>query len=54
MSGNVSQFLTILTIGVIGGIIYTLATHTSAIDAAARGVDNLYKTATGATLGQVA
>lgn len=54
MSGAAGQFLTILTIGVIGGIIYTLATHSSAITAAANGVDSLYKSAAGATLGQVA
>lgn len=50
----ISQFLTILTIGVIGGIVYTLATHSGAITAAANGVDSLYKTATASTLGQVA
>lgn len=54
MNSAVSQFLTILTIGVFGGIIYTLATHTSAITAGANGVDQLYKSATAATLGQVA
>lgn len=53
MSGAAGQFLTILTIGVIGGIVYTLATHSAAITAAANGVDSLYKTAAGATLGQV-
>jgi hypothetical protein len=51
---SVHQFLTILMIGVVGGIIYTLATHTAAIDSTANGLDKLYKTATGATLGQVA
>jgi hypothetical protein len=50
----VSQFLTILTIGVIGGIVYTLATHANAITAATNGVDSLYKSATASTLGQVA
>ena len=51
---GVHQFLTILTIGVVGGIIYTLATHPQVIDAAAQGLDRLYKTAVGGTLGQVA
>lgn len=49
----VSQFLTILTIGAVGAIIYTLATHTSAITAASNGIDTLYKTSTAASLGQV-
>ena len=53
MSG-VQQFLTILTIGVIGGIVYTLATRPTIVDSAFNGLDKLYRTAAGATLGQVA
>lgn len=51
---SLQQFLTILTIGVIGGIVYTVATHSNALDAAFNGLDKLYRTAAGATLGQVA
>lgn len=53
MSG-LHQFLTILTIGVVGGIVYTLARNPGAIDSAFNGLDRLYKTAVGGTLGQVA
>jgi len=51
---SVQQFLTILTIGVVGGIIYTLATKPAVVDSAFNGLDKLYRTAAGATLGQVA
>ena len=54
MSGVAGQFLTILTIGVVGGIIYTLATHSQAVSAGFNGIDSLYKSATASTLGQVA
>jgi hypothetical protein len=50
----VHQGLTILTIGAIGAIIYTLATHPDVIDAASRGLDNLYKTGIAGSLGRVA
>ena len=50
---TVQGFLTILTIGVVGGVIYTLATHPDAVDRFFTGVDRLYKTAGGLTLGQV-
>lgn len=50
----VTRFETILLLGVVGGIIFTLATHPDAMTAAANGLDTLYKTATAATLGQVA
>lgn len=46
--------LTILMVGAVGGIVYTLATHPAVIDAAATGGDKLYKTAIAGTLGQVA
>ena len=48
----ITQFETILLIGVIGGIIYTLATHTQAITATANGVNALYQSATASTQGQ--
>lgn len=51
---SVHGFLTILTIGVVGGIVYTLATHPGVIDSVAGGLDKLYRTAVGGTLGQVA
>lgn len=51
---SVQGFLTILTIGVVGGIVYTLATHPGAIDSALNGLNRLYRTAVGGTLGQVA
>lgn len=46
--------LTILMIGAIGAIVYTLATHSAVIDAAASGADKLYKTGIAGSLGQVA
>lgn len=49
----VKQFLTILTIGVVGGIVYTLARNPGAVDSFFSGVDKLYRTAGGLTLGQV-
>lgn len=49
-----NQFAGILLLGVVAGIIYTLATHPDAIRAGANGIDTLYKTAVGATQGRVA
>jgi hypothetical protein len=46
--------LNILTLGAIGGIIFTLVTHPEGLKAAVQGADNLYKSAIGGTLGQVA
>lgn len=51
---SVHGFLTILTIGAVGGIIYTLATHPDVITQSFNGLDKLYRTAIGGTLGQVA
>ncbi len=51
---SVDKVFTVLTIGLVGGIIFTLATHPGAISGFFQGVDNLYKTAAGATVGQVA
>ena len=46
--------LTILTLGVVGGIAFSALTHPDGLKAIADGLDNLYKTAGGLTLGQVA
>jgi hypothetical protein len=51
---EVRTFLTILTIGAVGAIIYTLVTHSTGVDALFNGVDKLYKTAQAGSLGQVA
>lgn len=47
-------FLTILTIGAIGAIVFTAVTHPQGISALFGGVDSLYKTAQAGSLGQVA
>lgn len=46
--------LTILMIGAIGAIVYTLATNSGAISAFFTGADNLYRTAEAGSLGRVA
>ena len=46
--------LTILILGAIGGIFFTAVTHPQGLKAFVDGVDNLYKSAIGGTLGQVA
>ena len=46
--------LTILTLGAIGGIFFTGVTHPQGLKALVDGLDNLYKTSIGGTLGQVA
>jgi len=48
------SFLTILTIGAIGAIIFTAVTHPDGIRALFGGIDSLYKTAQAGSLGQVA
>jgi hypothetical protein len=48
------SFLTILTIGAIGAIVFTAVTHPDGIKALFGGVDSLYKTAQAGSLGQVA
>ena len=47
-------FLTILTIGAIGAIVFTAVTHPDGVRAFFGGVDSLYKTAQAGSLGQVA
>jgi len=47
-------FLTILTIGAVGAIIFTLVTHGDGVRALFGGIDSLYKTAQAGSLGQVA
>jgi hypothetical protein len=51
---EIRGFLTILTIGAIGAIIYTLATHKDGVAALFEGADKLLKSSYGASLGQVA
>jgi len=47
-------FLTILTLGAIGGLFFTGVTHPAGLKAIVDGADQLYRTAIGGTLGQVA
>lgn len=51
---QLNGFLTILTIGAVGAIIYTLATHPNGVSALFEGADKLLRSAYGASLGQVA
>ena len=48
------QVLTILTLGAIGGIFFTAVTHPQGLKALVDGIDGLYKSAIGGTLGQIA
>lgn len=48
------SLLTILTIGAVGAIVFTLVTHSDGVRALFGGVDSLYKTAQAGSLGQVA
>jgi hypothetical protein len=45
------KFLTILTIGVVGGIIFTVATHPEGVKGFFSGLDSLYSTAVKGTYG---
>jgi hypothetical protein len=47
-------FLTILTIGAIGAIVFTAVTHPDGVAALFNGADHLLKTSTAGSLGQVA
>lgn len=49
-----NQFLTILTIGAVGAIIYTLVTNANGVAALFAGADSLLKSSYGASLGKVA
>lgn len=51
---TIRGFMTILTIGAIGAIAFTLVTHGDGVKAFFNGVDSLYKTAQAGSLGQVA
>lgn len=51
---EVRGFLTILTIGAVGAIIFTAVTHPDGIRALFSGADNLLRSSYGASLGQVA
>jgi hypothetical protein len=48
------SFLTILTIGAVGAILYTAVTHPNGVAALFDGADKLLKSSYGASLGQVA
>lgn len=47
-------FLTILTIGAIGAIVFTAVTHADGVKALFGGADSVLKSAYAASLGQVA
>lgn len=47
-------FLTILTIGAVGAIIYTLVTNPNGVAALFEGTDKLLRTSYAASLGKVA
>lgn len=47
-------FLTILTIGAVGAIVYTLVTNANGVAALFNGADQLLKSSYGASLGKVA
>ena len=51
---EVRGFLTILTIGAIGAIVFTTVTHSDGVRAFFDGADKLLKSSYGASLGQVA
>ena len=46
--------LTLLTVGLAGGILFTVFTHPDGVKALFSGLDSLYKTAGALTVGQVA
>lgn len=48
----VHQFLTILALGVVGGMLYTAAMHPDLITNGFNGITKLYGTAGNLTLGQ--
>ena len=48
------SFLTILTIGAVGAIIFTAVTHPEGVRAFFEGANGLLKSSYGASLGQVA
>jgi hypothetical protein len=49
----VKGIMTILMLGAIGGIFFTAVSHPAGIKAVVDGLDSLYKTSIGGTLGQV-
>jgi len=51
---QVNTFLTILTIGAVGAIVYTLVTNATGVAALFEGADKLLRTSTAASLGKVA
>lgn len=48
------SFMTILVIGAVGAVIYTLVTNGPGVTALFNGVDHLYQTAEAGALGRVA
>jgi hypothetical protein len=49
-----SLFFTVLIIGAVGGVVYTVVTNPKGVTALANGVDQLAKTSYAAELGKVA
>lgn len=50
---EIRGFMTILTIGAVGAVLFTLVTHGDGVKALFEGVNGLYKSALGGALGQV-
>ena len=51
---EIRGFLTILTIGAVGAIVYTLVTNPNGVAALFNGTDSLLRTSYAASLGKVA
>jgi hypothetical protein len=51
---TLTGFLTILTIGAVGAIVYTLVTNANGVTALFNGADSLLRTSYSASLGKVA
>lgn len=50
--GSVNSFLTILTLGVVGGIVYTVVQHPEGVKAGFDGLTGLYSAAVKGTYGK--
>lgn len=53
MQGGVSGLLTILTIGAVGAVVYTLVRNPDGVNALFKGVDSLLVSSYQASLGKV-
>lgn len=54
LMSTLTGFLTILTIGAVGAIVYTLVTNANGVTALFNGADSLLRTSYSASLGKVA